>query len=87
MILIGALFATLFLGGYQSPIGEQWILALPVWLESVALRHRAGAQVRGLAAADGVDPLDAPRFRVDQVMRLCWLTLVPLCRSRSWASR
>ena len=35
MILIGALFATLFLGGYQSPIGEQWILALPVWLESV----------------------------------------------------
>jgi hypothetical protein len=20
-----------------------------------------------------------PRFRVDQVMRLCWLTLVPLC--------
>jgi NADH-quinone oxidoreductase subunit H len=79
MIAIGAFFATLFLGGYQSPIGEEWILALPVWLET--LLH-----VTILALKFGACFLTMvwirwtlPRLRVDRVMRVCWLTLVPLC--------
>src|SRR5690349_20745518 len=35
MLLVGALVATLFLGGYQSPVGEQWIVGLPVALEVI----------------------------------------------------
>lgn len=78
MLLVGALFSTLFLGGYQSPIAEPWILAQPWWLET--LLHA------GILAAKAVACLvvmvwirwTLPRFRVDQVMRLCWLTLVPL---------
>jgi NADH-quinone oxidoreductase subunit H len=79
MILVGALFATLFLGGYQSPIGEQWIVGLPPLLETLV-------HLTIFAAKFGASFLlmmwirwTLPRFRVDQVMRLCWLTLVPLC--------
>lgn len=79
MILVGALVSTLFLGGYQSPIGEPWIMALPGWLETII---HAGILL--LKFTLGVVLMvwirwTLPRFRVDQVMRLCWLTLVPLC--------
>ncbi|MFO1055239.1 MAG: complex I subunit 1 family protein [Planctomycetota bacterium] len=79
MIFIGALFATLFLGGYQSPIGEQWIVGLPVWLESIVhLTILAAKFVLCLFVMVWIR-WTLPRFRVDQVMRLCWRTLVPLC--------
>jgi NADH-quinone oxidoreductase subunit H len=78
MLLVGALVATLFLGGYQSPIGEQWIVSLPVFLEIVL--HVTIFMVKALAAFLFMMWIrwTLPRFRVDQVMRLCWLTLVPL---------
>lgn len=79
MILVGALFSTLFLGGYQSPIGEPWIMSLPGWLETII---HAGILLAKFTAAVVVMVWirwTLPRFRVDQVMRLCWLTLVPLC--------
>jgi len=79
MLLIGALVATLFLGGYQSPIGEQWIVGLPVVLETLV--HGAILVLKMLASFLFMMWIrwTLPRLRVDQVMRLCWLQLVPLC--------
>jgi NADH-quinone oxidoreductase subunit H len=79
MILIGALFATLFLGGYQSPIGEQWIVSLPVVLETLVHGLLFVGKFVGCLVVMVWIRWTLPRFRVDQVMRLCWLTLVPLC--------
>ncbi|MCC7062221.1 MAG: NADH-quinone oxidoreductase subunit H [Planctomycetes bacterium] len=79
MLLIGALFATLFLGGYQSPIGEQWIVGLHPLLAT--LLHLGIFAVKFLASLFLMVWIrwTLPRYRVDQVMRLCWLTLVPIC--------
>jgi len=79
MLLIGALLATLFLGGYQSPIGEEWIVGLPVVLETLV--HGAILVLKMLASFLFMMWIrwTLPRLRVDQVMRLCWLQLVPLC--------
>lgn len=78
MLFIGAMFATLFLGGYQSPIGEQWIVALPVWLETLLHGLILGAKVLAVFLLMMWIRWTLPRFRVDQVMRLAWLVLVPL---------
>ncbi|MSR39388.1 MAG: NADH-quinone oxidoreductase subunit H [Planctomycetes bacterium] len=79
MLLVGSLVATLFLGGYQSPIGEQWLVSLPVAIET--LLHITIFILKVLASFLLMMWIrwTLPRFRVDQVMRLCWLTLVPLC--------
>ncbi len=79
MCLVGAVLSTLFLGGYQSPIGEPWIIAQPVWLET--LIHLGVLLMKFTAVVVLMVWIrwTLPRFRVDQVMRLCWLTLVPLC--------
>lgn len=79
MILVGAMFATMFLGGYQSPIGEQWIVGLHPFLATlVHLLFFVGKFVASLVLMVWIR-WTLPRFRVDHVMRLCWLTLVPLC--------
>ncbi len=78
MILVGGIFASLFLGGYQSPIGEQWIVALPpVW---EALVHGAIFCAKFLASIGVMMWLrwTLPRFRIDQVMRMAWVRLIPL---------
>lgn len=79
MILVGCLFATFFLGGYQSPIGEEWIMSWPAWLETLAHVAILGAKFTAVLVLMVWIRWTLPRFRVDQVMRLCWLTLVPLC--------
>lgn len=78
MILVGGLFATLFLGGYQSPIGEQWIVSLPPLGE--ALAHTAIIVVKFLLSIGVMMWIrwTLPRFRIDQVMGLAWTKLVPL---------
>ncbi|MBL9079083.1 MAG: NADH-quinone oxidoreductase subunit H [Planctomycetes bacterium] len=78
MLLIGALVATLFLGGYQSPIGEQWLLLLPTWLETLLHALILGAKTLVVFLLMMWIRWTLPRFRVDQVMRLAWLVLVPL---------
>lgn len=77
MLLIGALLSTLFLGGYQSPIGEAWIVGLPVWLETALHALILGSKVVAVFLVMMWIRWTLPRFRVDQVMRLSWLVLVP----------
>jgi NADH-quinone oxidoreductase subunit H len=78
MILVGGIYSALFLGGYQSPIGEQWIVSLPpVW---EALVHGGIFCAKFLASIGVMMWLrwTLPRFRIDQVMRLAWIRLIPL---------
>jgi NADH-quinone oxidoreductase subunit H len=78
MILVGGIYAALFLGGYQSPFFEEAIVALPpVW---EALVHGAIFCLKFLAAIGVMMWLrwTLPRFRIDQVMRLAWVRLIPL---------
>ena len=78
MMLVGGLFSIMFLGGYQSPIGEEWIVALPQPWE--ALAHSA-IMVAKFVLSVGVMMWirwTLPRFRIDQVMKLAWTKLVPL---------
>lgn len=78
MILVGGLFSTMFLGGYQSPIGEQWIVSLPPVGEAVV--HTL-IMVAKFVASIGLMMWirwTLPRFRIDQVMKLAWTKLVPL---------
>jgi len=67
MILISALAATLFLGGWLSPVGFlpdglHWLAAKIALLLFVFLWFRA----------------TFPRFRYDQIMRLGWKIFIPL---------
>jgi NADH-quinone oxidoreductase subunit H len=78
MILVGCLFATFFLGGYQSPVGEPWIVAQPAWIEVPVHFAILLAKFTAVLVAMVWIRWTLPRFRVDQVMRLCWLKLVPL---------
>jgi NADH-quinone oxidoreductase subunit H len=78
MVLVGCLFSVLFLGGYQSPIGEEWIVAAPVWIEVPLHLGILLAKFTLVVVVMVWIRWTLPRFRVDQVMRLCWLTLVPL---------
>lgn len=78
MFLVGAVFATLFLGGYQAPVLEPWVIALPAWLAAIV--HALMLAIKATLILFVMVWLrwTLPRLRVDQVMRLCWLTLVPL---------
>jgi NADH-quinone oxidoreductase subunit H len=78
MILVGGIFATLFLGGYQSPFLEDRIVALPPLAE--ALVHTAIVCAKFLASIGFMMWIrwTLPRFRIDQVMNLAWTKLVPL---------
>jgi NADH-quinone oxidoreductase subunit H len=78
MLLVGGIFATLFLGGFQSPIGEQWIVSLPPFAEAVV--HTLIAVAKAVASVGFMMWIrwTLPRFRIDQVMKLAWTKLVPL---------
>jgi len=78
MMLVGGLFAVMFLGGYQSPVGEQWIVSLPQPWE--ALLHSAIMATKFVLSVGFMMWIrwTLPRFRIDQVMKLAWTKLVPL---------
>ena len=78
MFLAGALFAVLFLGGYQSPIGEAWILALPAPLETALHAGILLAKISGMILFMIWLRWTLPRFRLDQAMILAWTRLVPI---------
>lgn len=77
MLLAGALLAVLFLGGYQSPIGEAWIAGLPLAAETAIHLAILLAKMMGVVAFFIWLRWTLPRLRMDQVMRLAWLRLVP----------
>ncbi len=78
MLLAGALFAVLFLGGYQSPLGEGWIVAQHPVVEVLIHAAIFGAKMVGLMVFFIWLRWTLPRLRVDQVMWLAWSRLVPL---------
>jgi NADH:ubiquinone oxidoreductase subunit 1 (chain H) len=70
MIVISALAATLFLGGWSAPFGFLsfvpgivWLVAKVFFLLSVFIWARA----------------TFPRYRYDQIMRLGWKIFIPVC--------
>ena len=70
MIVISALAATLFLGGWSAPFGFLsfipgivWLVAKVFLLLSVFIWARA----------------TFPRYRYDQIMRLGWKIFIPVC--------
>lgn len=70
MIVISALTATLFLGGWSAPFvcmsfipGFIWFFAKVFFLLSVFIWARA----------------TFPRYRYDQIMQLCWKVFIPIC--------
>ncbi|MDX8385916.1 MAG: NADH-quinone oxidoreductase subunit NuoH [Gallionella sp.] len=79
MILIAALCAVMFLGGWLSPLPESWVPTIPIV---------------GTILGDGIHWMLAkmsfilfmfiwlratfPRYRYDQLMRLGWKVLIPL---------
>lgn len=78
MMIVGALFSTMFLGGYQSPVGEEWIVSLPQPWEAIA--HSCIMVAKFVASVGFMMWIrwTLPRFRIDQVMKLAWTKLVPL---------
>lgn len=71
MILISAMTATLFLGGWHAPIDAEWLAWVPtgIWFAiKVFLCLYAFIWVRATF----------PRYRYDQLMRLGWKIFLPL---------
>ena len=67
-ILVGALFATFFLGGYTLFGLEQWFPGYLILLSKIMLVYFLFVWLRGTL----------PRFRLDQLMGFAWKFLIPL---------
>jgi NADH:ubiquinone oxidoreductase subunit H len=78
MFLAGALFAVLFLGGYQSPIAEEWIVGLPAPIETALHAGILMVKIAGMILFMIWLRWTLPRFRLDQAMTLAWTRLVPI---------
>ncbi|USO01923.1 MAG: NADH-quinone oxidoreductase subunit NuoH [Alphaproteobacteria bacterium] len=71
IMLMSALGATLFWGGWLSPFGEQALRWVPgiVWL---------GLKTAALVFVFFWVRASVPRYRYDQLMHVCWTVLLPL---------
>ena len=67
-ILVGALFATFFLGGYTFFGLEQWFPGYLILLTKIMAIYLLFVWLRGTL----------PRFRLDQLMSYAWKFLIPL---------
>jgi NADH-quinone oxidoreductase subunit H len=79
MILIAALAAIMFLGGWLSPLPPEWVPALPVigpLLDSGI--HWLLAKISFLLFFFLWFRATFPRYRYDQIMRLGWKVLIPV---------
>lgn len=66
---ISALFATLFLGGWQGPYAEAYpVLGLVYFLIKTSLVYFVVIWIRG----------SFPRFRIDQINSLNWKMITPI---------
>lgn len=85
IIVLAALFATLFLGGWQLPylLGPDWLwygfgTTYNPWLIGIAGTLVFLAKVIFMSLVQLQIRWTLPRFRYDQVMMLGWKTLLPL---------
>ncbi|MFH0899360.1 MAG: NADH-quinone oxidoreductase subunit NuoH [Pseudomonadota bacterium] len=77
LIVIGAVTTTLFLGGWQLPLVSPLAIEASTWL------HVASLVVFGIKTVFVVFVIvwlrwTLPRFRIDQMMALCWKYFLPI---------
>jgi NADH-quinone oxidoreductase subunit H len=86
MVILGALLTTFFFGGWHLPWLYDTGFQFP-WGWEVNLPHTAVVLLRLMAFLSKlvffgwflqIVRWTLPRFRYDQLMRLCWLYLLPL---------
>lgn len=87
IVILSAIFVTFFFGGWQVPFITAQGLMIPFTQNIIALPHLliVGIQVLGFLAkvvilcyCQILVRWTLPRFRYDQLMRLCWKNLLPL---------
>ena len=79
LVLFSVLGVILFFGGWHSPLMDAGGLRLGTWTEGYGFRafwlfSKASMLVFGAIWVRWT----LPRFRLDQLMRLCWKTLIPV---------
>lgn len=91
VVVSSALLVTLFFGGYDVPFLHSWGIALDLpWVGEVWRQDLAHGAVIALQLVSFLAKLvffcwlqlmvrwTLPRFRYDQIMKLCWRVLLPL---------
>ena len=86
IVVLGALFTTLFLGGWQLPwvLGQStlglgpWFVEIGPWVHGLLGMLVFGAKVFFMCALQLQIRWTLPRFRYDQLMHLGWKGLLPL---------
>ncbi len=84
IVALGALFTTLFLGGWQAPwiIGDGYVLGLPSadyqWLYGLVGFAVFAIKTIFMCLLQLQIRWTLPRFRYDQLMRIGWKNLLPL---------
>jgi NADH-quinone oxidoreductase subunit H len=71
MLLVSIVTATLFLGGWLSPINAAWLNWVPGWIWLGAKTFVVVTMFLWVRAS-------FPRFRYDQIMRLGWKIFIPV---------
>jgi NADH-quinone oxidoreductase subunit H len=79
IVVLSAVTATLFFGGYHLPFGEQWLLGVvgPFWLGAIQ-GMAFWLKVLLLIWLQLTIRWTFPRFRYDQIQKLGWKMLLPL---------
>jgi len=79
IVVLGAVTATIFLGGWHPIIFEGWLREnlSPVWFAAVCAASFF-LKTLGLAWVQLVIRWTLPRFRFDQIQALCWKMLLPV---------
>ena len=77
IILMSALTATLFFGGWQPGFPLAWLSSWPVWAVSLFCFLAFGVKTIFFFLLNGLVRAVVPRYRYDQLMRLGWKVFLP----------
>ncbi len=78
-VTIGSMLVTsFFLGGYHLPLAALWLPDMPVWAKGLLDVSVFLAKTLFIAFTYIWIRWTIPRFKYDQLMRLCWSKLLPL---------
>jgi NADH-quinone oxidoreductase subunit H len=77
IILMSALTATLFFGGWQPPFPLSWLSSWPAWVVSIFCFLVFATKTIFLFLLNGMVRAVVPRYRYDQLMRLGWKVFLP----------